>query len=91
MVSDEGQLGFSLEGMEAASKPVASRFVRIELEALLETAKAARDTSPWDIETLRHYRAEFPEKAKRLPPDEAEFLRRQFVLELQRIELLLAA
>lgn len=90
-MSDEGQLGFSLEGMEAAAKPVASRFVRIELEALLETAKAAQDVSPWDMETLRHYRAEFPEKAKCLPPDEADFLRRQFILEVARIEQLLAA
>jgi hypothetical protein len=85
------QLGFPLEGMGAAPLHVSPHAVRLELNALLETAKSARDMPPWDSETHRKHRAMFAEKSKILPPDEAEFLRRQFVLELDRIELLLAA
>lgn len=85
------QLGFALEGMEAAPLQVSPHAVRLELNALLETAKGARDCPPWDSDTHRKHRAMFAEKSKILPPDEAEFLRRQFVLELERIELMIAA
>lgn len=87
----EEQYGFDISGMEAAKPFVSSHPIRLELNALLETAKAARDAAPWDAATHRRHAIEFPLKAKALPPDEAEFLRRQFVLELERIELLLAA
>lgn len=87
----EEQFGFPLEGMGAASVPESPHAIRIELNGLLERAKAARDSAPWDVETQRKYRALVPEKAKALPPEEAEFLRRQFVLEFDRIERLLAA
>lgn len=91
IVDEPEQLGFSLAGMEAAPLQVSPHAVRLELNALLETAKSARDYAPWDSETHRKHRAMFAEKSKVLPPDEAEFLRRQFVLELDRIELFLAA
>ena len=91
IVDEPEQLGFSLAGMEAAPLQVSPHAVRLELNALLETAKGARDYAPWDSETHRKHRSMFAEKSKILPPDEAEFLRRQFVLELDRIELLLAA
>jgi hypothetical protein len=90
-VIGEEQFGFPLEGMDAARTHESSHAVRLELTGLLERAKAARDTAPWDIETQRKYRALVPEKSKALPPEEAEFLRRQFVLEFDRIERLLAA
>ena len=90
-MTDEQQLGFALAGMEAAPAQVSPHSVRLELNALLETAKGARDSAPWDSDTHRKHRTMFAEKSKILPPDEAEFLRRQFVLELERIELLLAA
>lgn len=85
------QLGFGIEGMGAAKPFVNSHAVRLELLEILETAQAARETAPWDRETHRRYKEAFPAKAKSLPPEEAEFLRRQFVLELERIERLLAA
>ena len=85
------QLGFLQEGMEAAPAYVSPHAVRLELNALLELAKGARDTAPWDADTHRKHRTMFAEKSKILPPDEAEFLRRQFVRELDRIEQLLAA
>lgn len=89
--SEAEQLGFGIEGMGAAKPFVSSHAVRLELLEILETAKAARETAPWDLETHRRYKEVFPAKAKALPPEEAEFLRRQFVLELERIERLLAA
>jgi hypothetical protein len=85
------QLGFGLEGMNAAKPFVGSHAVRLELLAILETAQAAREAAPWDREAHRRHKETFPLKAKALPPEEAEFLRRQFVLELERIERLLAA
>lgn len=88
---DEEQFGFPLEGMGTAQAPESSHAIRLKLNDLLERAKAARDAAPWDIETQRKYRALVTEKAKALPPEEAEFLRRQFVLEFDRIERLLAA
>lgn len=90
-VADFEQLGFSLEGMEAAPLKIDQQAVRLELEAILETAKTARDHAPWDIETYRRLRVTFPEKTKLLPPDEAEFLRRWFAMEVKRIDRLLAA
>lgn len=90
MVSANNQFGFDL-GEPEKSDYVSSHSVRLELHALLETAKAARDDAPWDHATLRHYRTSFPLKAKVLPPEEASFLWRQFELELTRIEALLAA
>lgn len=88
---EEEQLGFPLEGMGAAQAPESPHAIRLELNALLERAKAARDAAPWDHDTHRKYRAFVRDKAKALPPEEAEFLRRQLVLEFDRIELLLAA
>jgi hypothetical protein len=90
-VIGEEQFGFPLEGMDAGRTPENSHAVRLELNGLLERAKAARDTAPWGIEMQRRYRALVQDKAKALPPEEAEFLRRQFVLEFDRIERLLAA
>lgn len=88
---EEEQIGFPLEGMGAVPAPESPHGIRLELNDLLERVKAARGTIPWDPETQRKYRALVPEKVKALPPEEAEFLRRQFVLEFERIEQLLAA
>lgn len=90
MVNEE-QLGFPLENMGAVSQRQSAHDIRLELNALLDRARAARPEIPWDMETHRRYRALVPEKVKALPPEEAEFLRRQFVLEFERIELLLVA
>lgn len=90
-VDEPEQLGFPLDGMGAAPQQVSPHAIRLELNALLEMAKGARDCPPWDSDTHGKHRTMFAEKSKLLPPDEAEFLRRQFVLELDRIELLLAA
>lgn len=84
----EEQLGFVMPGLEPVR---GTHAIRLELNELIDTARAARDAPPWDVDTHRRHRAMFAVRAKVLPPDEAEFLRRQFVLELDRIEAMLAA
>lgn len=90
-MTDQSQLGFPLEGMGSPPEQVSPHAVRLELNALLDRAKSARDRAPWDSRMHQEYRTLVQEKAKILPPEEAEFLRRQFVLEFDRIEHLLAA
>ncbi|MBY0304040.1 MAG: hypothetical protein K2W86_02675 [Sphingomonas sp.] len=65
--------------------------VREELTAILAVAKAARDTAPWDLRTHRYHQVVFPQMSNWLPPEEAEQLRRQFALELERIEPMVRA
>lgn len=89
IMSDQAQLGFLIEGFDPpAAKP---QDVREELESVLEKVRAAKAAAPWDRETHKLYLVELTEKAKVLPPDEAEFMRRQLVFEFERIEILLAA
>lgn len=65
--------------------------VRAELIDLLATARAARDAAPWDRRTQRYHRTVFPQMARWLPKDEADQMCFEFLAELDRIELLLAA
>lgn len=65
--------------------------VRAELVELLATARAAQDAAPWDRRTQRFHRTVFPQMAKWLPEEEAAQLCFAFAVELDRIELLLAA
>lgn len=86
-----GQLGLDLEDTRPDPTYVDPQSVREELNAILLTAKAARDQAPWDRRTHQYHQVVFPQMANWLPPDEAELMRRQFSLELERIEALLAA
>jgi hypothetical protein len=81
------QFGFDLDEPDE-QEYVSSHSVRLELHALLETAKAAEEVVPWDNVTLRHHRTSFPIRAKVLPPEEASFLWRQFEQELKRLDSL---
>ncbi len=65
--------------------------VRAELLQLLEMARAAHDTAPWDRRTQRYHQVVFPQMANWLPGDEADQLCFEFAKELERIEALLAA
>ena len=65
--------------------------VRAELIDLLAVARAALDVAPWDRRTQRYHRVVFPQMARWLPTDEATQLCFEFAVELDRIELLLAA
>lgn len=85
------QMGLALEDTRPDPTHVDPQSVREELGAILATAVAARDAAPWDRRTHRYHQVVFPQMANWLPADEAETLRRQFSLELERIEPLLAA
>jgi hypothetical protein len=85
------QLGLGLEETRPDPTLIDPEMVRVELNAILATAKAARDQAPWDRRTHKYHQVVFPQMANWLPADEADFLRRQFELELERIEQLLAA
>lgn len=85
------QLGLGLEDTRPDPTRIDPQEIREELTAILATAQAARDEAPWDRRTHRYHQVVFPQMANWLPPEEADALRRQFTLELDRIERLLAA
>ncbi|WP_375381613.1 hypothetical protein [uncultured Sphingomonas sp.] len=85
------QLGLGLEDTRPDPTHVDPASVREELAAILATARAARDEAPWDRRTHRYHQVVFPQMADWLPADEADAMRRQFSVELERIESLLAA
>lgn len=87
---ESNQLGLNLDD-NAAAVPINAHAVRLQLNALIEQAKAAQDKAPWDEKTSREYQLSFPQWAKRLPLEEATFLTRQFEFELARIKKLRAA
>jgi len=83
------QLGLGLEDTRADPTLVDPAEVREELTAILALAQASRDTAPWDRRTHRYHQVVFPQMADWLPAEEADALRRQFSLELDRIAPLL--
>lgn len=85
------QLGLGLEDTRPDPTHVDPQSVREELNAILATAKAARDAAPWDRRTHRYHQVVFPQMANWLPDDEARQLCFAFAAELKRIEALLAA
>ena len=85
------QLGLGLEDTRPDPTHVDPQSVREELVAILATARAARDVAPWDMRTHKYHKVVFPQMANWLPEDEANQLRFEFAIELERIELLLAA
>ena len=85
------QLGFALEDTRPDPTYVDPQSVREELVAILAVARAARDAAPWDRRTQRYHRTVFPQMTNWLPTEEADQLKLEFMIELDRIELLLAA
>ena len=85
------QLGLGLEDTRPDPTYVDPQSVREELVAILAVARAARDAAPWDMRTQRYHRVVFPQMTNWLPEDEAAQLKLEFMAELDRIELLLAA
>jgi len=85
------QLGLGLEDTRPDPTVVDPEAVRDELVTILATARAARETAPWDLRTHRYHQVVFPQMANWLPADEAAQLCLDFAAELDRIELLLAA
>lgn len=87
----ETQLGLGLEDTRPDPTKIDPQEIRVELLAILEQARAARDVAPWDRRTHRYHHVVFPQMANWLPDDEADQLRFEFARELERIEALLAA
>jgi hypothetical protein len=58
--------------------------VRLRLQSLLETARAARKM-PWTERDARMWQTVFPNMANWLPPQEAEELRSEFKKEMLRL------
>jgi hypothetical protein len=65
--------------------------VRRELTEILEMAKAAVDDCPWDERAFQYQKVVFPQMANWLPPEERDQMRFEFAIEVERIELLMAA
>ncbi len=65
--------------------------IRAELTQILAMAKAATDESPWDRRTFLYHKVVFPQMARWLPESERDQLCFDFAMEVQRIELLMAA
>lgn len=85
------QLGLELEDTRPDPTYVDPQEVREELNAILATARAARDTAPWDQRTHRYHKVVFPQMACWLPDEERDQLCFEFFRELERIDLLMAA
>ncbi|WP_379548862.1 hypothetical protein ACFCW2_06755 [Qipengyuania sp. DSG2-2] len=66
--------------------------IRDQMIALLDRARAARDTAPWDTRRQRYWRKVYPQMSNHLiDRAEADQLCFAFAAELDRIETLLAA
>jgi len=85
------QLGLGLEDTKPDPTQIDPEEVRQELVALLQIARSANETAPWDRRTQRYHQVVFPQMARWLPEDEAAQLCFEFARELERIEALLAA
>jgi hypothetical protein len=85
------QFGLGLEDTRPDPTHVDPQSVREELNAILATARAAREQAPWDRRTHQYHQVVFPQMTNWLPADEAEQLRFEFAVEMERISLLLAA
>ena len=81
------QLGFDLgeAKVDAPYEPDPNE-IRNELSAILDTARAAVSTPPWDTRTILYHKVVFPQMARWLPDDERERLCAAFSNELERIE-----
>lgn len=83
------QLGLPLQEPQRRPDGVDPGEVRAELLAVLGQARSARVGPPWHRKAQRYHRVVFPQMASWLPEAEAEQLRAEFAVELDRIEGLL--
>lgn len=90
--SEANQLGFDLGETRAPRRFEPDRDdVRTDLRQLLDEARAAIETPPWDERTFRYNKIVFVQLTRWLPDEEAEQLCLAFAEEAKRIELLYAA
>lgn len=90
--SNSEQLGFDL-GEEPKSVGYVPNLaeIREDLGIMLERARSIKEGCLWDRRTYRYNKALFPQLTRWLPDDEAQQLCFAFLIELERIELLMAA
>jgi hypothetical protein len=90
--SEPAQLGFDLGELPKAVGYVPNLTeIREDLDEILASARAVTAESLWDTPTYRYNKVVFPQMSKWLPDDEREQLCFEFLRELERIELLMAA
>ena len=86
------QLGFGFaEDKPAINWEPDPADVREDALAILASARAVTADNLWDQRTYRYNKVVFPNMTRWLPDDEREQLCFEFVRELERIELLMAA
>lgn len=92
MHDHEEQFGFELgeTGPNAVYSPNLAE-IREDLNGILDEARLATDTAPWDARTMRYNKIVFLQMTKWLPDEEAEQFCFEFLAEFERIEALLAA
>jgi hypothetical protein len=91
MQDQEEQLGFELGGEEPGPGQPNLREIREDLSAILDEARHADADGPWNPSALRYKRIVFLRLVQLLPEQEAEQLSFDFLAEVQRLEVLLAA
>lgn len=90
--SDSAQLGLDLgDKREAARAWPDPDEIRVDVHAILASARAVTAGNMWDRRTYRYNKVFFPELAEWLPDEERDQLCFEFFRELERIELLMAA
>lgn len=79
--------GDSADRLQAPSRPIVDHETRAraKLMRVLETARGAR-TLPWNERETRMWQTVFPQMANWLPDEEANQLRLEFTLEIERLK-----
>jgi hypothetical protein len=73
-----------LEEGPAQARAADPEKIRLQLLALLQTARAA-ETMPWPERDARMWQIAFPQMTNWLPPDEAHQLKLEFAQEMRRL------
>ena len=91
-LSNPEQLGLDLgTKQQDTSSGIDPDEVRAEMKLMLASARNATAEALWDERTFRYNKLVFPQMARWLPDDEAAQFCFAFRIEVERIELLLAA
>lgn len=85
--SPKGQLGFDLGEAKAPQRYVPDiDDIRAELNAVLDSLRAAADAGAMDARTMRFHKTVFPQMANWLPEKERDSMRAAFAAEIARVE-----
>ena len=87
MHDHEEQFGFELgeTGRNAVYSPNLAE-IREDLNGILDEARSATNTAPWDARTMRYNKIVFPQMANWLPEEERDQLRFEFAQEIERLK-----